>query len=608
MSYDFAYLKPYFCGDMKHYYYKKCVDKHKCFEPHSDGCFPCELIECRRPNEPVEVQCYRKEIWVPKTKPTFNRILSSLGKIRRSPDWTIKYPDPLPRITEDESLKKYCDEEFPYFTSLTNWLFSVCLKKYLTDSNGVTFVLPLNIDTAGPTEYLMPYPIMFDSCDVIDFEDGELAILNIAEGTTYADDKGNMVAGKSYYVVDLEVIQRWDQIDSKGNYTMSVEYAHGLDELPVFKNKGTICESNGTNYLFESRIAGILPELDEAVREYSDLQAAKVLHIYPERWEYTQTECSECKGKGKRQNPNWFQGCDPSIPAHIPCDNKGCHNGFVAAGPFSKIMVRPTSAIEGGVTPPTPPAGYIEKDVDIVKLMEESVERHIYNALASINFQELAETPQAESGVAKTVDRDEQNNTVHSIAEDLISLMDNNERLIAKYRYKDLYSMEEIETMLPDIPVPEKFDLLSVNSLQEELKNAKDAKDNPVIISAMEVEFAAKKFNSNQDVHNVVALTLTLDPLPNITEDDKMSRMSNKGITQETYVISSNITEFVQRALDEDKNFPKQPLKVQKQKMAQYAKEVIDANSASTKIIQDVTQNQQQQQQAAQTQAPTPVA
>lgn len=586
--YDYTTLKMYFCGERYHYYYQKSVKSCKAFDPHSEGCYPEELIECRRPNEPLEVQEYRKKIWVPKTKPTFSRIVSSLSKIRRSPDWSINYKnlEQFTQIRDGETLQDYCEKNFPYFQSVTNWLFAVCLKKYLTDPNGVILVMPLTYDME-PTEYLQPFPVIFDSCDVKEFLDEEYAVLNDPMGCYYTVKKGNKMAevkGKSYYVVDAERIVKYNQIDAKENYEIDWEQEHGLGRLPCFKLGGVICEAQGSDYLYESRISGILPELDEALREYSDLQAAKVLHVYPEKWQYTSNECTTCKGTGRRQNPNWYQGCDSSIEAQIDCHVcKGI--GYVSAGPYAIQLVKPVSATEGQKQIPTPPAGYVEKDVDIVKLMEDSVRQHIYDGLASINFQELAEIPMNESGVAKAVDRDEQNNTIHAIAEDLVKIMDRVYAIIADCRYKGMYSFEEIDRMLPSIAVPEKFDLFSIANLQNDLKVAKDNKLNPVIQNAMEVDYAGKLFNADPSIRDMVALTIKLDPLPNITEDEKMSRLSNKGILPESYIISSNINEFVQRAIDEDPKFAEKPLKDQKAVMQKYASEVLGKLDTAKKVI-----------------------
>jgi hypothetical protein len=583
---DYHYLKPYFCGERKHFYHDRSLGVCRAFMPHSDGVYPQELIECRRPNEPDEVKCYREKIWVPKTKPTFWRIISSLSKIRRSPDWSIKYKEDLaskfPRIRKGETLEDYTEKNFPYFTSVTNWLFSVCLKPYLTDPNGVIMVMPLTTEV-DPTEFLKPYPEIFACCDVIEYVEGDHAILRDPQGCWYtvrSGRKDHSYKGESYYVVDSERIQKYDQTDNRGNYGLVLDYPHGLGRVPFFKLGGIIREAQGDNFLYESRIAGILPELDEAIREYSDLQAAKVLHVYPEKWQYTSNECTTCKGTGRRMNPSFTEG--GTAPAQLDCDTcKG--QGYVASGPYSVQLLKPAGM--GLPNPPTPPAGYVEKDSEIIKLMEDSVRQHIYDALAAINFQELASVALSQSGVAKAVDRDEQNNTVHAIAEDLVKIMDSIYSLIADYRYKDLYSMEEIKEMLPSIAVPDKYDLFSIKNLQEDLKQAKDSKLNPVIQNAMEVDYAGKLFNNDTSVRDMVSLVIKLDPLPNISEDDKMSRLSNKGILPQSYIISSNINEFIQRAIDEDPDFASKPLKDQKAVMMRYADEVLGKVDSGAKVV-----------------------
>jgi len=203
----------------------------------------------------------------------------------------------------------------------------------------------------------------------------------------------------------------------------------------------------------------------------------------------------------------------------------------------------------------------------------------------------LAEVPMDQSGIAKQVDRDEQNNTIHAIAEDLVKIMDRSYKIMAYYRYKNLYPFEEIDKMLPQIPVPEKYDLLSITNMQTELNSAKTGKTNPVIVNAMEVDYASKRFNTDESVRDLVSLTLKLDPLPNISEDEKMARLSNKGILPETYIVSSNINEFVQRALDEDPGFAGQPLKDQKAKLLTYAQEIIDKLDTAKNMIIDINQS-----------------
>lgn len=587
--FDFVALKPYIFDGRRHMYYKECEEKRKDFLPHSDGEYPAKIIDRQRPNESDRVKEFRKEIWEPITMPKFTQIVSSLSKIRRSSDWSVKHDvseDKISKIEEGETLEDYCEVDFPFFGSVTNWVFSVLMKPYLIDPNAVVLVMPLDIDV-DQNEYLRPYPYLFECCDVLDFVPEEYAILNNPEGTKLYRD------GKSLYVVTMDRIQKWEQISAK-NFVITFEYEHNLNLLPAFKLGGLIGKSHGRNFLFESRIKGVLPNLNEAVAEYTDLQAGKRLHIYPERWEYSQHECAPCKGTGQVRNPEWVAG--GTMVSSINCRACGGLGAVASTGPYSKIIIKPVEA--GKQALPNPPAGFIEKDVEIIKIMDESWRRHIYDALAAINFQFLDQSPLNQSGVAKEVDKEELNNTVHAIAEDIVRIMDETYRRIAYFRYRLLYSLEQIEEMLPSIAVPDHFDLLSSQFMQEEIGKAKASKLNPTIVSAMEIEFSGKRFINEPEVKDRLELILRLDPLPNVTEDEKMTMLSNKGITQMNYVISSNIQAFVQRALNEDEEFAELDLEVQIKKMQQYAQEQIDAQKKDAENSMKISMDMQSQNQA----------
>lgn len=587
INFGFVELKEYFIGKRRSMYYEQSVKKRKEFLPHSDGEYPADVIERQRPNEPDLVKQFRKEIWQPITKPKFSQIVSSLGKIRRSSDWSIKYPqssNEFSMITDDETLEQYCEKNFPFFESITNWVFSVLIKPYLIDPNAVVLVMPLESEVAT-NEHLKPYPYIFNCADVFDFVPNEYAILRNPKGSTKMRDGG------SFFVITTARIQIWEQVNSK-TYVIGDEWEYNIGELTAFKLSGIISESHGQDFLFESRIVGVLPNLNESVAEYTDLQAAKRLHVYPERWQYSQHECVTCKGAGVVKNPNYIQG--GTAPMQHACGTCGGLGYVSNTGPYSMMIVKPPQA---GSTQqaPTPPAGFIEKDVEIVRIMEESWRRHIYDALAAINFQFLDQTPLNQSGTAKEVDKEELNNTVHAIAEDLVRVMDKVYKYIAYYRYSKLYAIDQINEMLPSIAVPEHFDLLSSQFMQEEVGKAKTSKLNPVIVNAMEVEYTGKRFINEPAVKDLLELILKLDPFPNISEEDKMSRLSNKGITDIDYIISSNILSFVRRALNDNADFMTLDLDAQNKILQVYAQQQIDAAKQAQQSAFDVAQNRNQQ-------------
>jgi hypothetical protein len=573
-------LKDYFKNNVRHHFYDETVKLAKNMRVHSDGEFPGWLIAERRPNEPEEVLKYREKIYVAKTTPPYKKVLASLSKIRRSSDWSILYPsekDRFKRVLDGERLEDYCERKFPYHASVTNWLFSVLLKTYGDDPNAVVMMLPLEW-AVDNREYLKPYPSIFRSEDVLDFVPEDYAVLSNPLGSIYYV-RGIPQEGKSYFVLTTQAVVRYDQMNSKGDLAPTLEQVVPFNRLPAWRIGALVSRAVGNAYCYESRLSPMLPELIEAVREYSDLQAAKVNHIFPERFEYTNRDCDVCTGRGQVQVV--ING-DPCI---IPCKACGGEGVTISTrGPYGMTLLKPTSVLGGEPGKFPPPPGYVTKDVEIVRIQDEGVDKHIYAALSALNFQFLDQVPQTQSGVAKEVDKDELNNTVHAIAEDLVRNMDLVYRFAALWRYYVQYSPEEIiEFMLPIINVPEKYDLLSSSHLIQEMDSAKSL--NPVIKNALEIEYATKKFISNPDVKERLMLIFELDPLPNISEDDKMSRLSNKGITQMTYVISSNIHEFVQRAIEEESGFPEMTLSDQKKIMEKYAQEKIDANEDKSDLV-----------------------
>src|SRR6187399_447945 len=169
------------------------------FRIHADGIFPEKIISEARPNESTEVFNYRKTIWQPKTKPSFNKVFSSLQKIRRSSDWSVKFNETSFKIPEGETLEDYLTEYYPKFESLEKYMFDVWLREYLIDPNAVCAVFPG--EAKEETEFKEPIAEVFNSCLVVFFKSEDYAILKNPLGTTFRDDKGGERDGDSYYII-----------------------------------------------------------------------------------------------------------------------------------------------------------------------------------------------------------------------------------------------------------------------------------------------------------------------------------------------------------------------------------------------------------------------
>jgi hypothetical protein len=573
-------LSQYFNGQLKHKAYNETVVMAHNMCVHAEGIYPKSMIEERRPSEGRAVKEYREKIWKPITKPIFHKVMSELNKIRRSSDWTIKYDDGKvpPRINQEETMKVYCEEQYPFFNSVTNWVFKVLLPGYCKDANALIAVMPVNSDII-PNEYLKPFGYFFPSECVIEFVQDDHAIIKSTDKVLYTDANGAKFFGEVYYIFTTQSVLRYQQVNAGREFRLSWGYNHNMGRLPVFRVEGLYKKSLDGTFIFESRLSPMLPRLDEALREYSDLQAEVVQHVFNEKWEIVSDDCPTCKGEGK------IKGAGFNSEKHVctSCDGTGAK----PRGPYSNIMVKQPMAGEAAVA--TPPAGYIQKNTDIVKIQDERIEKHEFKALSAINMEYLSQTPLNESGTAKEVDKDSLNNFVHAIAEDIVSTMDRLYFFIGEYRHSVIIpNADDRKDLLPYINVPDKFDLLSSAYLEDKISKVKEGKGNPIIINAMEEDYVNKVFVGDNALREKVLLSIRLDPLSGISEEDKMTRLSNKGISETTYVISCNIKEFIDRALDEKgEAFYSMKLKDQKTLMVEYATELVTSNSTVATILSE---------------------
>jgi hypothetical protein len=571
-------IQMYFSSNGGYYpLYAESVKLYNDLRVHADGDFPGKMISRRRPSETEEILEYRQLTYKPITKLPVSKVVTSFGKIRRSSDWSIDFPKEKisPRITEEETLSKYCTDNLPGYGSITNWAFGILLKQNLIDSNAVIAVIPLEAITNDT--FVKPTPILFNSDQVIQFDEkNKYCILRSKRKVSYFDSVSAPQSGDIYYYIDDLEIVTYEQ--TKDGYQPVFQQINTIAQFPAFKVKGEAFKQFDNMSLNRSRLDAMVPFLDEAACEYSDLQGSKIQHLYPLFWYFQNKDCNSCNGTGKT----------PTNDGPVICKTCG-GGGKVKFSPFAHMAVDPAGV--GMQNNPIPPAGYVTRDTAILELQEKSVEKNNFKALAAINMQFLDQTPLSISGDAKNVDREELNNTVYNSAEDLICSIDKTIYFINEWRYAYLVpDAKQRKLMLPNIPVPQNFDLLPEDYLMKEVTDARTAKINPLLIATLEQQLAAKKFYNQPDLAANIKLYFDLDPLPGYGVDEKMSLISNKAITLEDFIISSYMASFIKRAIREDNDFAKKEYADQMAVLVKYATEKIKANDAAAQMIEDQKQ------------------
>ena len=142
----------------------------------------------------------------------------------------------------------------------------------------------------------------------------------------------------------------------------------------------------------------------------------------------------------------------------------------------------------------------------------------------------------------------------------------------------------DLYDMLPEVIVPERFDLLSAGVLVEEITAMSNAKIDPAIINAAQIDLAEKRFANDPSVRDMVKLKLLLDPFAGVPEESIMLMKASGAVSQNDLVIHANINEFVNRAMQENKGFALLPVEKQREIMQGYATE--KAQAMQTTMIQ----------------------
>ncbi len=499
---------------LRHYFYDESVNRYDDLNDHYVNKVNMKTITDRRPNEGDDIKAYREKIAVPVTKRYLWKIISYLSGIRKAKDWNISWDTDLKlpaSIAEDESLEDYLEYQLPIHSSLTNWAFSNLLTQYVLDANAIVFTAPDITKPIIATEFVKPYPVIYNSDMVIDYKVGEFYVLKNKEVVFYSVGNTKQV-GCSYTVVTNELIDRYDQTSRSGDFELSYSYVNKLGRLPIHHLFGVLSDDNGYNLLCESRLSPMVPYLKEAMRFYTDFQAETVQHVFSQYWTRMVQDCSRCKGTGQVISKS-------QSGEAVPIECKSCGGqGSLLPSPFQTIGIKKSM---DGTYPQGDPAGYIQKNIEVPKLLGEIFEKSGYAALSSVNFQNVDQVPTSQSGVAKEVDREQQNITMHAIAEDIVRVMDLVSEDVCDWRYIDVVPDQETrEEMLPEIAVPDRFDLTSAQQQMQDIQTLVNSKADPAVINAVQMDFLDKYFASNPKVAERAKMVMQLNPFVGKTAEE----------------------------------------------------------------------------------------
>lgn len=560
------FIRPYLAAHPPtHLYYEESTEIARKLQIHSKGECPTWLLESFRPNEDKKYLDYREKVFTPVTKTYFSKSVATAKKIGRAEDWTIKFE-------KESEFKNYVTKQYPYFKSVTDWGFSICFDRMMDDPNAVVAVLPLKkLDANNDTERWRPFSFIFTSEEVIDFSEDVFACLLSPEKSVVTVRGEEVQDGRILIFLDIDSYVYAEQYgeQSKNLFNLSDPIMHNCGICPAFKIGGIIEEFKAGNFLYDSFMGDVLPFWDEAVRRYSDHQVNMAIHLHPMEWEMADTPCKTCKN-GEIEYVSGGKTHKKTCPT---CSGKGMVS---TKTPFGVKVIKPAvrDSADNSVSIPTPPAGFIERDIASISFLKTECRDNIKDGFAAINQEFLMTEPEINSGVAKITDRQESNTYFYNVGLRFVAVLNNVYTLIAGWAYSDM------KDILPSINVPTKFDAIYPQLLADRLVSAETAKLGPVIKSALEIQYAKAEFGDDSMEAVIIKTSEMLDPLPNRSEDEKTSILASKGTTLKNYIISSNLESFMVRAFNENDGFFELPYASQVDMIGKYADEIMSDNEA----------------------------
>ena len=562
----------------KHVNYEKSTEHYKEMGVHAWGNKPVKVLEQARPREDPQVREYRLNSWEAITLSVFDKAITVLQKMFNENLYSVIYP-PQPSgatIKEEDNIQNYLTKFYPLYDSVFAYSREVLLKQMIADANGVVLIAPSDF-FVQQADYLRPVPIVFNSYQVLDYQEGQYFLVKDQKviKTKYGEGAIIFLITKFSIVVysQLKKEQGTNDFEETGRFD------HNFGILPAWF-LGGITNSEVWPYYFTSFFNAALPHWNKAIRHESDLDGAYVNHLHPQKWEFT-IDCDYEDHRGHCQSGYQIWG-DQKKTICPGCKGTGRKT---VKSPFEVYSVTQEKFTEKQEI--VPPAGYINVPVEIVEKLELRVEKCINKGLSSINMEIVNQLGENQSGIAKEYDRTELHSFIQQVAD---YMFDNHIHNIIyftnRYRYEEVIG-PKVDEYAPIVVKPTAFDTLSVKELTQEIAAAKTANVNPDYITAIEKDAAAKRFATNPEEKEKILAILDLNPFNNKSTDDKMNMLLNGSVLKIDVVLSDNITQFVERAILENTGFLELDRIKQKEILMTYAKEV--TGSEVTVNLEDPT-------------------
>lgn len=543
------------------------------------------FLNINRPKESEEIRKHRADVFRNLVGHFPRRIGQRIASIRQSDDYRIDYAtlEQLPKGEETPS-------EYATLLGLEDIAFGQIGVLSVTDPNAVVCLLPSESDLSLTDNGAFPRPsVQVYPCDyVLSCTDSEVILQN-PEGhtiTTYrGDGKQEQLNedGKTYLYISknawcflTETVRyalKNGQIESvysvTGGYMLSsVNGWMGDDALILPENPLGVVPAIriGSPMMVEARLSSgerwhksiidpALPFVKELHQRYGDIQVEWGTHIFSLLWQMTGRDCplsksNTCMGgiltrdyHDNETNRNYER--NTSCPV---CKGKGVAqpisgHSVLELSPF----VSDGKAGSQAVMMPTPPMGYVQKDIAPLTALIQERDWLILQMWDAVEMRFEIETPLVQSGFAKQIDRQPSYRWYGTRAVDLCGgILQPLADWLTQWRY-GVWAGKDYKR-LANVRVPKTFDTYDAAYITDELKAAQDAGLPVMARVQLQGEYITRRFGRESEVYQRFTIARKHQPMFGETTEQVMSILQPNTAP---FILATRFGEVLNEVLDQ---------------------------------------------------------
>ncbi len=501
---------------------------------HTRGVPPTKLLELKRPNEPKEILDYRLASYRAITKHGINQAIDSIFRILIGSNFSIKPSETIMEYLEETKFS-FLGEQLQF----QQLFFRHILRFMFDDPNGLLVWLPENSIDKNLTPMEQPegekinvVPIYVPSSrinvfreNVIAFEAEDKWVVTVPDG-----NKVRKLHKPYYFWLTHDFIYLfipfYDSTKKGISYKVIEYYNLSRDDesrdfptLVAHQLGGNIALNERSQRYYDSFFGSYVPFGDECICSFSDNQAVRTRYNFPYITIKGQL-CVSCKGTGKIISKD-----EKTLGHKITCDKcKG--NGTVPPfTPFGYFLKEPPASTDNEAFVNSPAVEFNTPNVDILKHSYEVWKDLLEEAKESVNIVFLKE---AQSGVAKEIDREQKYEMLIKIANNFFELMDWSLDIIEAY--KEPFKSDRLGSI---VRTPGSFAVKTSGQLTDDLTDLTSKEAPSSYIATTANRLAQKIYKDDIEAQKIIEVLTKWDVLFGKTSQQISAIKASGGATTE---------------------------------------------------------------------------